>query len=622
VILTEADRLFPYNGFDYPYHRGICDAADDPRIQELVLVAGTQVGKSVLGRSWLLCRIATDPANSIFATSIEKLARGTARDQLWPMFRECAITRPWCPRHVKGEATDVMRLTSSTIRVAWSGSPTTLGDWTAKYGLAGEFDKWSREVSDEADPGLLFDKRFGAAIDYQWMKEGTPTFKETSRLWRLLLTGSNARYNVPCPRCNGYQELVLGNGQPKTPGIIWDKDKDGKNDPLIALQTARYRCGKCHREWEEEQRMPSVRRGVWVPEGCYVSETTGKVRGQPLRPYPRASFQISRLYSPRTSWGQLAREYVECDGQPELLRDYYNSTLGLPWEQRRKRATWEEVAERLSGRHDLGICPEGAIFVTCGVDVQLAHLVYLVSAWGQRATGWCLGLGICQTFSELRDKILDVSYAHADGGQPLPIEMTLIDSRYREDEVFEFCESVDQVGRHVWPYKGAKAGQLQGRPYRKISPRDPDAQGRLSQAQRVDDFYQVTGNTNWWQSWADKCLYERHPGDETSYTFHASAVKDEDLFTQLTNEIFDPHSAPPKWEKIASSACVDFRDCWRMSRTAAEVNLLGAWHRLGPRVNQKRPRAPQAPVVATQDPPKSKGGWIRKPPARRTGRRR
>lgn len=610
VVLREGDRSYPYNPVDYPYHQGIMERADDPRIQELVFVAGTQVGKSTLARSWFVSRIASDPANGIFASSTEKLARNTARDELWPMFRECSATRPWCPASEKLQATDTMRLSNAKIRIAWSGSPTTLGDWTARWGLAGELDKWTRESSDEADPFQLFLKRFGAVNDYQWFAEGTPTFEETSRLWRLLLSGSNERLHVPCPRCGGYQELQLGNGKPKTGGIVWDRDADGKHDPLLALRTARYRCALCFKEWGDEYRMPAVRAGVWVPEGCRVT-SSGKLRGEPLRPWPRASFQISRLYSPRTTWGKLARERVECGDDPELLRDYHNSTLGRAWRQRRQKARWEDVAARLCGGHELGTCPPGSIFVTAGVDVQLNHLVYIVSAWGLQATGWCIGLGIAESFDEFRRLVLDVEFPHADGGPPLPVEMTLMDSRYREDEVYEFCESLSRVGRNVWPYRGARAGQLVGRPYRRISPVDKDAAGRLAKSTRHDAFYAVTGQTNYWQSWTDKVLYSRRPGDTSSYTFHATAITDEDLFEQLTNEYLDETADPPQWIPATASAKRDLRDALRYSRTAAEVNLLGAWSRLAPRriAAAHRPPPPDKPATAA-----GKEWKIRTPP--------
>lgn len=605
VVLREGQRLFPYNSIDYPYHQSILERTDDPRIQEVVVVAGTQVGKSVMGRSWFLCRLATQPGNAIFASSTEKLARQTAADVLWPMLADCSVTRAWVPQHEKQRATDQMRTRAATIRIAWSGSPTTLGDWPARWGLAGEVDKWSTEASEEADPLLLFDKRFGAQPEYQWWKEGTPTFQESSRLWRLLVAGSNERLHVPCPMCGGYQELQLGNG--KGGGIVWDRDADGKHDALIALRTARYRCAKCSKDWGDEHRMPAVRAGVWVPEGCSIDDRTGKVQGEALRPWPRASFQLSRLYSPRTTWGKVAREYVECAGVPNMLQDFYNSTLGIAWQQQRRRRTWEQVAARLTGTHDLGLCPEGAIFVTAGVDVQMDRLYYLISAWGLRATGWCLGVGVLGDFAELRAKVLDVQWPHADGGPPLTTELTLIDSRYREDEVYEFCESVSQVGRVVWPYRGARAGQLQGRPYRKMSPRDPDADGRLAKS-TSRDLYAVTGNTNWWQSWADKCLYDRVPGDDTAYAFHSSAAGDEDLFTQLTNEQIDPDANPPVWLPLPGRH--DLRDVFRYSRCAAEVNLLGAWTRLAPRAIA---RAAAGAAVRGEKEAK----WIRRPPPRR-----
>jgi phage terminase large subunit GpA-like protein len=623
VVLTEGQRLFGFAGVDFPYAKGICEASDDPRIRELVVVAAAQVGKSVLAQSWLTCRIATQPANAMFASSDEKLAKRTTKDKLWPMFRACHATRPLCPKHRKEESSGEVRLRTATIRVAWSGSPSTLGDWTARWGWAGEVDKWSTNSSDEADPLPLFFKRFSAVNDYQWFAESTPAYEETSRIWRLLIGGSNCRYQVPCPRCKGYQELTLGNGKPETGGIVWDKTADGDHDALLALKTARYRCGLCLQEWGDEYRMPAVRKGIWVPEGCTISPK-GQIQGEPLRPWPRASFQISRLYSPRTTWGRLAREYVDCNGDPELLRDYWNSTLGLAWRQQRQRAQWEDVSARLTGTHDLGTCPIGSIFLTAGVDVQGGYFVYLISAWGQRATGWCVTLGTCATYGELRH-VLDQVYPHADGGPGLPVELTLMDAQFNTDEVVEFCESTSRVGRLVLPYHGARAGQLQGQKYRKIFPTDADASGRLAKSRKSSEFFSVTGNTNWWQSWADKILYVRRPGEDSSYAFYSGSASDEDLWTQLLGEVLDEKENPPCWVEISGTRH-DLRDVWRYSRVAAEVNLAGAWTRLVPR--QLR-RSPTGPVIATPRPAESprvdaqekdswfrRGGSMRSPPRR------
>lgn len=608
----------PLNLRDYPWFRAVAQAWDDPRVRTISIQGAAQIGKTVLCRNLLAMAAATSASNLMYATATAELARTTVRKKLYPTLNEIPATRPGLPRRELWASLGPVDVGRSTIHVAWSGSPAKLGDVTIRAAHHGELDKWSKNTSSEADPEALADDRVAAVPDHKIMKESTPSIAGGSRINRRLVAGSNGRWRIPCPRCGEYAELELGDGS--AGGLKWDKPPEGAaRDVRLAEASARYVCPLCKKDWRDAERMPAIRAGVYCPEGCDVA-SSGRLTGEPLRPWPHWSIQISRLYSPAASWGQIARTYLEALVNPELLRDFINSTLGQVWSPRPRIAAWESVAERVCGDHEIGHAPAGCVFAAAGVDVQIDHVVFMVIGWGQQQRGWVLDYGVAAGWDELAG-VLRRTYPLAGGGGQLPIGLALVDSRYEqvEDEVVKFCQGANRRGRWVWPSQGVRAGTMSGRSFRRRELDEGARVGRTRRSRRrMADFYVVSVNTNYWQAYADRVLYEAHAGDAGSLTFPRAAASDQDLFEQLTNELPEPgKSGQAVWKQIDASTPVDLRDCLRYSRCAAEVYTLGAWQRL----HARRPLVAAAtakPAAAA----KPAGGWFRKSPRRRAARRK
>ena len=75
-------------------------------------------------------------------------------------------------------------------------------------------------------------------------------------------------------------------------------------------------------------------------------QSRGRVRGKRKHDGEIASFQLSRIYAPTFTFGDIARKFVECKlaldkGSDEPMRNFYNSWLGLTWTPRRLVTTWE-----------------------------------------------------------------------------------------------------------------------------------------------------------------------------------------------------------------------------------------------------------------------------------------
>ncbi len=559
-----------------------------------------RVGKTTIAEMLLLCSVATAPASFLFGTSTETLAKQTVRKKLWPTFEQCEITREWCPAE-HNRVQNRIDLRYCTGYVAWSGSPTTLADIGPRYSHANEVSKWTRDVSDEADPLELFRERGSEIPNRKMVGESTPTIEGGCRIYRELLAGTNERYHVPCPHCGAYQELLLGDGTPGSGGLIWDKTQDGNASPDLAGRTARYQCAACKREIGDEYKPGMTARGVWCPDGCAVDQR-GKLQGTPLRsPYSR-SFQLSRLYAPTFTFGDVARAFVRAakvkSKEPELLRNFMNSWLGWPWREREQSRKWSEVAGRLCVPGTICRPPREAIFLTAGVDRQIDKLVYFVAAWGLGGRGWLVDYGNADTWADLL-MTLDTTYIREDGRE-MGVLQTLVDSKFQQDQVDEFCRKNDRPQRRIWPSQGAKPGQLQGQSYRLGM---IDKQKEAERKRGREGYSIVTVNTSYWQGYVDRCLYHMAPGDDGAFVFPASCRDDQDLFEQLLNEVVDPHKVPQQWARVSESIPVDFRDAWRYARCAAEIRVRKRWRQLrpvkGPLADSSAKPKPKTGVVST-----------------------
>lgn len=664
----------PFSMIDFPWTKGICDAWDDPDVRQIALQFAARIGKTQLAQSLMVATIAHDPATWMYGNATEKLVIRTVRDKYYPMFEMCPTTNSWVPPKSRRLQAEVV-LSTCRGYTGWSGSPITLADLDPKYLHAGEIDKWSKNKSEEADPLALFLQRGVEIPDRKVIIESTPAIQHRSRIESALLSGWNCRFYCPCPRCGHYQPLEWGEGPDKkgnypTGGIVFDK-LNGKIHADTAYRTARYLCEKCRKEWHDDEKREVVQAGQWVPAGQHLTKS-GKIRGTMQNPGPNASYQLSRLYAPTFTFGDVARDFVIAElGSEELMRDWRNSCMGWTWSPLVAQKPWEEVAKLLceTEPYELRMIPLPGWFLTAAVDVQDESWVYKVTAWGQEQRGWVVDYGVLHSWDEV-SSLIRTKYQHADGGEPMPIAMTLCDARdgNRKDEVIDFCrandtgcrikylkERIPQVTaedekneliaelsqlsrekvRFVWPYMGSSQNLTSGAAYRHqpIDDANKKITKKLAVRKKHSMFGWITGNTNWFQQWINNCLYRRTPGNRMSLAYPQNSVTDRDLFEQLINE--SPSISLDTtghdrilWVVVREDVPVDYRDCARMCRCGAEVYLRGNWARVPSRRRKPtramepkavQPTAPQPIRSQRSSKPKR---YIRQPSSRRYGRRR
>lgn len=618
----------PFNPFDYPWTQFICDTWDRPEISQITLQFAARLGKTVLAMSMMVAAVGQDPCTFMYGSSNETLVQDTVREKWYPMFERCVPTRHWVPPESR-RIQKRINLNNCTGYCAWSGSPTQLADKDPKYLHGGEIDKWDKKRREEADSLDLFLERGIEIPDRKAILESTPQITNRSRVEKHLTAGWNCRFQVPCPHCKRFQEIVFGDGDPQRGGVIFDK-KDGHLDAMTALKTARYRCAHCHRDIDEDRRRWMIQRGIWVPEGQYCTKA-GRLVGEMKNPGPRASFQLARLYAPTFTFGMHAEAFVNFHKRGET-QNWLNSWMGLTWQPVMSTDEWQTVATRMSQPYSLGTVPKGGAFLVAAVDVQVDHWIFMVMAFGPDQAAWIVDYGTAYSWLELR-KVLSRAYPHEDGGEPLPVMMTLCDAKdgNRQDEVIDFCRSVNrESGPYVWPCYGAKAGVMGLMPYRRNLLETGNKLGKTIHRQNAAAFCVVTVNTNYWQQWIHNALYHRKPGEARSMSIPRSSETDQELFEQLTNELPDTRLDMTNhenyvWTVVNETIRVDFRDTARYCRCAAEVYTRGNWERVHRHGGATTITAP-TPAPAANDRQarsrRTKPEWIRKHRNRHYGRGR
>jgi hypothetical protein len=610
----------PFNGTDYPWTEGICDAWDDPDIRFVVMQFSARAGKTMTAMSLMICQWARDPRTAMFGAPDEKSVKDAFRDKYYAMLEKFNRTRNWVPMAAKRLQTRI-DLTQMRCYGAWSGSPSTLADKDPSTIHAGEASKFSREKSSEADALELLLERGIEIPDRKVIIESTPELTQTCRVNYWLHKGDHRRWHVPCPKCHKYQELVIGDGT--AGGIVFDKTSDGELHPELAEQTAKYQCAFCSHQIEERDRKAIVRQGLWVPEGMYADEK-GKLKGTQHRKGDIASFQLSRLYTPTFSFGSVARRFVECmekskQGNDEPMRNFYNSWLGLTWTPRKNITTVDRVSSRLVTSRPLYHVPENTAFITRGIDVQVDHFVQVTIAWEPNQAGHVIDYSVLLTTDELK-AISRREYSINVGSKELSATalMTLIDARdgNRHEEVVGLCKALNEpkTGPWIWPVLGTAAHQMAGKTFAKMVGETRNL--KTSKRKGFDQFATIKMNHGFWQSWIQNCLTRRNPGEPYSLSLPAEAGDDDDFLEQLINEQLEYDTSTSghqtdRWVVVNEMVSWDYRDAVRMARCAAEVFVNGNWTRVKA-INKEDVAASEIQVAPQRKETRERKGFIRK----------
>jgi len=553
-----------------PYLKGIMDAFTDPYVDEITVMAASQVGKTEAMYNMLGFIIDQDPGPTLMVSPRADDAKSVSYNRVRPMI-ECS---PVLNRYIPINTDDITKLEYHFDRMilyfAGSNSPADLASRPIRYLFLDEVDKYPKFSGREADPIKLASERQKTFWNKKTVKVSTPTTRE-GYIFREYDKSDQRRFHLPCPHCGKKQVLLFGQ-------IKWPKEESSperiKNNRL-----AWYECAHCKKRIDDIHKQKMMLAGEWISEKGEHNRNRG--------------FWVSSLYSPWLTWSDIASEFLKSKDYVELLMNFVNSWLAEVWEEKIEETTVDKV-RNLARDYDQGVVPDEVLVLTAGVDVQKDHFYYVIRGWGYYEESWLIRADRVEYWDDIIDCLFKTEYRRASSAETLSVYLGCIDSGFRTDEVYRFCRE--------WPDKTKAIKGLEeitgGRFYR---PNKIDINSRTG-AVIPGGLVLWNLNVTQYKDKINRLVTSQNPGK-----WHIFKNPADDYLTQFTSEhkvlIRNRTTGKAKevWQKKKEAAANHYLDAEVYALAAADIIRA---------LNMRKEDSPRVHQPVTDE--SGRGGWLRK----------
>lgn len=369
----------------------------------------------------------------LFVQPTVEMGLAWSKDRLAPMIRDTKVLRDLVKTPKSKDSGNTLlhkTFPGGHLTIAGANAPSGLAMRPVRLVLCDEVDRYPMSAGSEGDPVYLAAKRSQTFWNRKLLMGSTPTVKGVSRIEQEYELSDQRRFYVPCPHCQELQTL-------KWKQVQWPKGKP---------EAAYYACEHCGAVIHDTEKQAMLSQGQWIAEG----KTNGV-----------AGFHINELYSPWSTFGEIAAAFIKAKDHPATLQTWVNTALGETFEEEGETVEAEGLLER---REQYETLPEGVLILTAGVDIQADRIEIGVDGWGLGEESWGVEKIIlygdpdqAQVWADL-DEALQGTYLFGDKNQ-MHITGVCIDSGYKTQFVYDFVKS--RRARRIYAIKGV-AGQ--GRP--------------------------------------------------------------------------------------------------------------------------------------------------------------
>ena len=395
----EPENSGPFSLAGRDYIREPLDAYADSRVSDMVLVFGSQAGKTGLmmgGNAWLCVN---DPARILWVMANENQAKDFSTTRWQPMLKNSPTFEDLIPRGAKRH--DFAKLTqllgSSIVNFHGSNSPSNLASKPARVVVQDEVDKFSDGTTKEADAVNLADQRTKGQTMPKRVKSSTPTITE-GLIWQEFLKTDMRRRWVPCPHCSKFVVLIWSKNYTVFPltgdeaEVKWDKEArvDGKWDLKQVERTAHFECPHCAGQILDAHKTIMDRDGEWRP----TCEAANGYRG----------WHLPSLYAstPETNVGKLAVKFLQASNSLMGLQGFINGDLAEPFENQDTRGQRVEIVTESIRETDDDDAPEPVRLMSVDCQAKAPFFWYVVREW-IGGNSLALSAGPADTWEELEE---------------------------------------------------------------------------------------------------------------------------------------------------------------------------------------------------------------------------
>ena len=339
-----------------PYQQGIMDSLTDRKIKRTVLMCSAQVGKSEILLNMTGYIMSYNPSPLLVMLPTLSMAQAWSKERLAPMLRDTPILRGKVkdPRSREANNTTLSKqYPGGFINIIASNSPSSISSRPVKVVLMDEVSRFG-ETAEGSSVELAI-KRTTAFPNAKIVMVSTPTIKDHCQIETQYEMSNKSQYYVPCQHCNHKQTLDWSR-------VIYDEE----NTEVVNIA-----CESCGGLMEESKKTWMLKRGEWIAE--HDDRST-------------AGFHINELYSPFRTWKETVDDYLNAKQNPEMMKVWVNTALGLPYEGEHEKIEAEDLEGKVE-RFDEKLIPERSLFMTAGIDTQLDRLEVSTMSWGVTESG-------------------------------------------------------------------------------------------------------------------------------------------------------------------------------------------------------------------------------------------
>lgn len=274
-------------------------------------------------------------------------------------------------RSSEGSTATSKQFPGGSLTLAIASSAADLRSKTIKKAFLDEIDEYPDDLDGQGDPIDMVEARqisFLNTGDWKRLKISTPTIKGASKIETAYLAGDQRRWHVECPGCG--ERFVFE----------FDRKHFRFND--VAPYEAHYVAPCCGTIIDGHEKNAVYRTGRYIPTAS--------------RPGAGRSYHFCAMSSPLVPWDEVARKFVEADGDPIKLKAFYNLWLGLPYEVRGDAPDHVRLMERRESDLIRGHIPPLGLILTGAADVQMRGIYWEVKAYGPDRQKWIVDAGIIE----------------------------------------------------------------------------------------------------------------------------------------------------------------------------------------------------------------------------------
>lgn len=431
IVLSSrsTSRPGPFRVSHTPYSRELIDAFADPEVESITGQWAAQVGKTEAVKAMLAYSIKEDPGPALWVAPSVDMAKSFSETRFDPMIEDNKILREQRFAEPKKYKLLEKHFKGMSLHFTGASSPANLASRPIRNLFMDEVDKYPLATEREAAAADLAIQRTATYFNRTIVAISTPTLKSGS-IHKRFSMGDQRYYLVPCLACGKFQKLEMANL--RVPEESRESDGEPVRDKI--LEQTRYHCPHCDHAHDERDKPTMLLRGHWQPTAISKKHR---------------SYQLSRLYSPFTPWGECLAEFLFAKDDVMALKNVVQNLLGEPWEE--PGMTVDEALV-MSHRVDYAeVIPEDIFCLFITADVQHDRVYFVVRAFGRHATSWLVRYGVVERLDDLAT-VCNMAVRGKNGSMQVDPRNVWVDSGDRADEVYKVCR------KHGWtPIKGADA---------------------------------------------------------------------------------------------------------------------------------------------------------------------